>query len=50
MGIHLTTILRRNQTPWEAKLWSVLKNRNIADLKFRRQYKIDKYIVDFCCI
>jgi len=30
-------------------LWSVLRNRNIYGLKFRRQYSIGDYIVDFYC-
>lgn len=41
--------LRRKSTPWENKLWAVLKNRNLFKLKFRRQHKIGKYIVDLCC-
>ena len=50
MQTHPTKILRQNQTPWEAKVWSVLRNRGIQDLKFRRQFQIGKYIVDFCCL
>ena len=46
---NISRVLRKNQTPWEAKLWSVLRNRNIKDLKFRRQFKVGNYIVDFCC-
>lgn len=37
-------------TPWENKLWSVLRNRKINNLKFRRQFKIGNYIVDFVCL
>ena len=48
--MHVTRKLRRNQTPWEGKLWQVLRNRGIAGMKFRRQFKIDKYVVDFCCL
>ena len=50
MKPHVTTILRQNQTPQEAKLWQVLRNRGIGDLKFRRQYRIGNYVVDFCCL
>ncbi len=39
--------LRRNQTDAEKKLWSVLRNRSLAGVKFRRQFPIDKYILDF---
>ena len=42
-------ILRRNQTPQEGKLWRLLKAKNINNVKFRRQFPIGKYIVDFCC-
>jgi very-short-patch-repair endonuclease len=41
--------LRRNQTDVEKKLWSRLRARQLAGAKFRRQYPIDKFIVDFCC-
>ena len=40
--------LRHNQTDVEAKLWSRLRGRQIADAKFRRQYPIGHFIVDFC--
>ena len=41
--------LRRNQTGAEAKLWSILRNRQLEGLKFRRQQPIGKYVADFCC-
>lgn len=42
--------LRKNQTPQEIKMWSVLRNNNIG-FKFRRQFSIDsKYIADFICL
>ncbi len=41
--------LRRNQTTAEQILWGALRNRGTANLKFRRQYPIEKYIVDFYC-
>lgn len=50
MKKHVSRILRRNQTPWELKLWQVIRNKQVKGLKFRRQFKIDKYIVDFCCL
>ncbi|MEK9181092.1 MAG: DUF559 domain-containing protein [Patescibacteria group bacterium] len=46
--MHLTTLLRRSQTLWEKKLWDVLKAKGIG-LKFRRQVKIENFIVDFLC-
>jgi very-short-patch-repair endonuclease len=41
--------LRHNTTPPEQLLWSVLRSRRLAGLKFRRQELIEPYIVDFCC-
>ena len=41
--------LRREATPPEQILWSVLRGRRLAGLKFRRQELIGPYIVDFCC-
>ena len=50
MKFHFTRKLRKDQTPHEIKLWNILRNREIGDLKFRRQHKIGKYVVDFCCL
>ncbi|MFZ1547265.1 MAG: DUF559 domain-containing protein, partial [Candidatus Nitrotoga sp.] len=41
--------LRENQTPAEEALWELLRNRKLANLKFRRQHQIGDYIVDFFC-
>jgi very-short-patch-repair endonuclease len=41
--------LRNKSTSAEAALWNILKSRNLDGRKFRRQYSIDNYIVDFCC-
>lgn len=49
---HLTRIareLRRNQTQAEALLWERLRNRKLAGLKFKRQHRIGRFIVDFYC-
>ncbi len=48
--LSLSRTLRRKQTPWEQKLWRILRNRNIIGQKFRRQYPIGPYITDFCCV
>jgi very-short-patch-repair endonuclease len=42
--------LRRNQTEAEAKLWSRLRNRQLENRKFRRQFSIGTYVADFVCI
>ena len=41
--------LRTNQTDAEKLLWKLLRNRQIAGAKFRRQHPLDKYILDFYC-
>ncbi len=41
--------LRKNMTQAEIILWSGLKNRQVKGFKFRRQYSIDSYVVDFYC-
>ena len=42
--------LRRRQTDAERHLWMRIRGRELAAAKFRRQYSIGPYIVDFCCI
>ena len=36
-------------TPQERKLWNILKNRQFYGYRFRRQFPIGNYIVDFVC-
>lgn len=43
-------ILRKQSTPTEIKLWNHLRSRRFMNLKFRRQYPLGSYIVDFICI
>ena len=42
--------LRRDQTDAERVMWDVLRDRQLLNLKFRRQHPIGNYIADFCCI
>jgi very-short-patch-repair endonuclease len=42
--------LRREQTDAERRLWNVLRDRQVLNLKFRRQHPIGNYIADFCCL
>ncbi len=42
--------LRRNNTQAESVLWRMLRNRRLSRYKFRRQYVIEPYIVDFICL
>jgi very-short-patch-repair endonuclease len=39
--------LRKNQTDTEKKLWSILRNRKLFGVKFRRQFSLGRYILDF---
>jgi very-short-patch-repair endonuclease len=39
--------LRRDQTPAEAVVWRYLRNRQMMKFKFRRQYSVDKFVLDF---
>ena len=39
--------LRINKTDAERKLWNYLRNKQILNLKFRRQQPIGNYIADF---
>lgn len=41
--------LRRQPTEAETLLWRLLRNRRLGGFKFRRQYPVDKYILDFYC-
>jgi len=42
--------LRFDMTDSERLLWNELRNRQFMDLKFRRQFGIGEYIVDFYCV
>jgi very-short-patch-repair endonuclease len=41
--------LRKNATDAERKLWSILRSRRMAGLKFFQQYSVGSYILDFYC-
>ena len=41
--------LRRNQTGEEKELWRALRGRQFAGFKFRRQYVVAGYVLDFYC-
>ena len=42
--------LRQTQTTPEARLWALVRNRQLDGYKFRRQLPIDRYIADFACV
>ena len=41
--------LRKNEPATERLLWSHLRNRQLLGLKFRRQYGVGNYVIDFYC-
>ena len=41
--------LRQDVTEAERRLWSALRDRRLNGYRFRRQYPIGNYIVDFAC-
>jgi very-short-patch-repair endonuclease len=45
----LSRAMRRHPTQAEARLWSVLRSRQLGGWKFRRQHVIVGYVVDFYC-
>ena len=46
-NIERSRVLRRNQTDAERRLWSILRNRQLSGVKFRRQFSIGSCILDF---
>lgn len=45
----ISKILRKQNTPWENKLWYHLRGKRFYGLKFKRQVPMGDYVVDFCC-
>ena len=41
--------LRVNSTEAENILWEYLRSKKLDELKFKRQYSIDHFVVDFYC-
>ncbi|MEI9963566.1 MAG: endonuclease domain-containing protein [Caulobacteraceae bacterium] len=41
--------MRKAPAATERLLWDLLRDRRLADLKFRRQVPVGRYIVDFIC-
>ena len=39
--------LRQDIVKAEKIIWDKIRNRQIEDCKFRRQYSVDKYVIDF---
>jgi len=41
--------LRQNQTEAEKLIWRFLRNRQLLGHKFKRQYSVDHFVIDFYC-
>ena len=41
--------LRTESTDAERKLWGIIRDRQVAGLKFRRQHQFGQYVLDFYC-
>ena len=42
--------LRKRSTKAETELWKLLRKRRVYGHRFRRQYPIGPYVVDFVCL
>lgn len=40
-------LLRQNITKAEKLIWEKLRDRQLENCKFRRQYSVDKFVIDF---
>ena len=49
MTVKRARYFRKSATKAEKRLWSHLRNRQVASMKFRRQHPIGHRIVDFFC-
>ena len=47
--LEIRKFLRTNGTMEEAMMWNILKNKQIAGVRFRRQFSVSSYILDFYC-
>jgi very-short-patch-repair endonuclease len=50
MSVQRARSLRRNPTEAEIRLWSRLRNRQVANLKFHRQHPFSNRTFDFFCV
>jgi adenine-specific DNA-methyltransferase len=50
MAREFARALRRQMTDAERLLWRHLRNRELGGWKFRRQYPVGPFIVDFICV
>jgi very-short-patch-repair endonuclease len=50
MTVQRARALRQRLTDAEKLLWRHLRNRGLGGWKFRRQYPVGSFIVDFICV
>lgn len=50
MSVHRARQLRHRATEAEKALWRALRSRQLAGIKFRRQFPIGRYVVDFVAL
>jgi very-short-patch-repair endonuclease len=50
MLVQRARALRKRLTDAERRLWHHLRNRELGGCKFRRQYPVGPFIVDFICV
>ncbi len=50
VSIGVARKLRQTSTIPEVKVWQHLRDRRFMELKFRRQYPVGPYVVDFVCL
>jgi len=46
----LARTLRKQMTDAERRLWRHLRNRELGGWKFKRQYPVGPFVVDFICV
>ena len=49
MSVQHARKFRKRATDAEKRLWSALRNRQVAGLKFRRQHTLGSRVIDFYC-
>jgi very-short-patch-repair endonuclease len=49
-AVEKARLLRQRQTDAESVLWCHLRGRRLHGYKFRRQYPVGEYVVDFICL
>jgi len=47
--VEFSRLLRKSMTPAEEKLWALIRDRQCAGLKFRRQQIIYGFVADYYC-